>query len=120
MYRRVELIQHRGDPIGKDRHGRVIHRKDDYKSGLMCASTEEVVDAWIAKLRGPYRSIPTNAKFYFTEKGWKEVGREVVAACQRSGQDYRVIAIKETDAQVVWRDKFTGYEVAIQPKRRRA
>jgi hypothetical protein len=29
-----------------------------------------------------------------TEIGWDEIGRDVVAACQRSGQEYRVIAIK--------------------------
>jgi hypothetical protein len=30
-----------------------------------------------------------------------------------------VIVIKETDAQVVWRDKVRGYEVAVQPPPKR-
>jgi len=79
----------------------------------------DVVDAWIYSLRGPDRSIPRNAKFYFTEKGWKEVGRKVVAACQRVGQDYRVIKVKHKDVHVVWKDKHTGYEVAAQPRKKR-
>jgi hypothetical protein len=60
-----------------------------------------------------------NCRFYFTEKGWKEVGRNVVAAAQHSGQEYRIVAIKETDAEVVWRDKLMGYEVAVQPRAKR-
>lgn len=115
MYRRIELINH---------YGRRFHEADneqrDYKQGLMGISPEPVVATWIYKLRGCGRSLPRNSRFYFTEKGWREIGRMVVSACRKSGQEYRVIAIKETDAQVVWRDKHTGYEVAVQPARRRA
>jgi hypothetical protein len=90
------------------------------KGGLMFPASDEVVDAWIDDLRGPVRSsLPWNCRFYFTEKGWREVGRKVVVAAQRTGQEYRVVAVKETDAQVVWRDKVRGYEVAVQPPSRR-
>jgi hypothetical protein len=96
------------------------------KTGLMFFSSEEVANAWLDGkyyLRGPFgkRSdkIPSNAKFYFTELGWDKIGRNVVAACIRTKQDYRVIAIKETDAQIVWEDKYTRFEVAIQPKRKK-
>ena len=90
------------------------------KVGLMNAGPQEVAEAWIYDLRGPSRdSLPSNCRFFFTEKGWREVGRNVIRAAQRTGQDYRIIAIKETDAQVVWRDKLRGYEVAVQPKRKR-
>jgi hypothetical protein len=78
---------------------------------------DPVVDTWIGALRGPNRHLPSNVRFFFAEKGWREVGRAVVEACGHSGQDYRVIAIKETDAGVVWRDRHTGYEVAVQPKK---
>jgi hypothetical protein len=44
----------------------------------------------------------------------------VVVAAMHAGQDYRIVAIKETDAQVVWRDTTRGYEVAVQPARRRS
>jgi len=88
----------------------------DWKSGLMSAGCLEVTDAWIFKLRGSPGPLPSNARFYFTEKGWREIGRRVVAACQHNGQRYRIIAIKETDAQVRWRDKHDNYEVDVQPK----
>lgn len=110
MYRRIELINH---------YKHKDHEQNDFKQGLMGVSTEAVVDAWIYDLRGPYRSIPWNTRFFFTEKGWKEIGKKVIKAAQKDKQDYRVIAIKETDAQVVWKDKHTGYEVAVQPKKRR-
>lgn len=109
MFRRIELIH--PQPTGQD--GEVYPA---WKQGLIPTSTEEVSDAWIDQLRGPTRSsLPWNCRFYFTEKGWREVGRNVVAAARRSGQEYRVIAIKETDAQIVWRDKVRGFEVAVQP-----
>ena len=89
-----------------------------YKEGLMTVSPREVAEAWAHDLVGPDRTLPSNCRFYFTEKGWREVGRNVVAAAQRAGQEYRILAIKETDAQVVWRDKLRGYEVAVQPPRK--
>jgi hypothetical protein len=101
LFRRVELI----DP------------DHNLKHGLCGLSQEQVIDAWINKLRGPKRSIPPNAKFYFTELGWKEVGRQVIAACQQVGQAYRVIKVKEKSVNIVWRDKHAGLEVAVQPKK---
>jgi hypothetical protein len=88
------------------------------KHGLCGLSHEKVIDAWIDKLRGPERSIPHNARFYFTELGWKEVGRKVIESCQQVGQAYRVIRVKEKSVNVVWYDKHGGLEVAIQPKKR--
>ena len=85
-----------------------------FKAGLMACGEEKVVDAWFEKLSGPgRRNIPRNAKFYFTESGWQEVGRRVIIACQQVGQAYRVLKIKENEVNVVWRDV---HEVAAQPK----
>lgn len=119
MYRRIELINHHSTAAQHLFNVLGLEVMEHFKHGLMGISTDEVADAWVGDLRGPKRSLPQNCKFFFTEKGWKEVGRRVVAACQRTKQDYRIIAIKETDAQVVWKDKHTGYEVAVQPKRKR-
>jgi hypothetical protein len=91
----------------------------DWKQGLMSAGFLEVTDAWIFKLRDSPHSLPANVRFYFTEKNWREIGRRVIAARQRSGQRYRIISIKERDAQVCWRDNHDSYEVAIHPKRNR-
>ena len=112
MYRRIEFIH----PADVDDEGQVF---PPFKDGLMSVVSGPVLDAWIDDLTGPGRSLPPNCRFYFTEKGWREVGRNVVAEAQRAGQAYRVLAIKETSAQVVWRDKVRGYEVAVQPASRR-
>ena len=111
MFRRVEVII----PGGVDDAGESYPPS---KEGLMSMSvfSAEVLDAWQHHLIGPARaSLPSNCRFYFTEKGWRDAGRNVVAAAQRSGLEYRVVRIKETDAQIVWRDKARGYEVAVQP-----
>lgn len=113
MFRRIEFIH----PGGVD--------EDDqpflpWKEGLMSVVSGPIPESWADDLTGPSRSdLPTNSRFYFTEKGWKKVGRKVVAAARQTNQAYRVIAIKETDAQVVWRDKARGYEVAVQPASKR-
>jgi hypothetical protein len=113
VFRRIELIH----PGSADVDGESYPA---FKQGLTPVSPPEVADAWIDDLLGPSRSsLPANSRFYFTEKGWREVGRKVVAAAKRTGQDYRVVSIKETDAQVVWRDKVRGYEVAVQPPSKR-
>jgi hypothetical protein len=113
VFRRIELIHPPG--VGFDGES-----YPGWKQGLTPISWPEVADAWVDDLLGPSRStLPPNCRFYFTEKGWREVGRNVVAAARRTSQEYRVIAIKETDAQVVWRDKVRGYEVAVQPPSKR-
>lgn len=111
MYRRIEII-----------HEGIISEKEDgslfvfpaVKGGLCGMTSEEVADTWIDRLQSPKPSIPENARFYFTEIGWDEIGREVIAACQREGQRYRVIAIKENAIDVVFQDE---YQVAGQPIR---
>jgi hypothetical protein len=113
MFRRIEVTL----PGGVDHEGQSYPPET---AGLASVLSGPVLDAWIDDLIGPARSsLPPNCRFYFTEKGWREVGRNVVAAAQQTGQEYRVIAIKETDAQIVWRDKVRGYEVAVQPPHRR-
>jgi hypothetical protein len=113
MFRRIEVIL----------QGDVDDEGQSYppsKEGLTSVVSGPVLDAWIDDLIGPARSsLPSNCRFYFTERGWREVGRKVVAAAQQTRQEYRVIVIKETDAQVVWRDKVRGYEVAVQPPPKR-
>jgi hypothetical protein len=114
MFRRIEFIVPSGVLDGQT--------YPPQKGGLMSVVTGPVPEAWWEELVGPARSdLPPNSRFYFTERGWREIGKAVVAAARQTGQEYRVIAIKETDAQVVWRDRARDYEVAVQPpsKRRR-
>jgi hypothetical protein len=110
MFRRIEMIYPR--KISQRCDG-MLEIDEAFKAGLMACGDEKVIEAWFDKLNGPGRSIPRNAKFYFTESGWQEVGRHVVTACQQAGQEYRVIKTKENEVNVVWRQM---YEVAAQPK----
>lgn len=112
MFRRIELITPTASQVEYD--GQVI-TLPPMKSGLMGFTLhDEIFDAWAGKIQAPQVTFPSNARFYFTEKGWDEVGREVVAACQRHGQAYRVLKVKEKHVDVVFRDEF---QVAVQPRR---
>jgi hypothetical protein len=112
MYRRIEII-HEGITSEKEDGSLLIFPA--VKGGLCGMTSVEVANTWIDRLQSPKPSIPWNARFYFTEIGWDEIGREVIAACQREGQRYRVIAIKENAIDVVFQDE---YQVAGQPIRR--
>lgn len=98
MFRRIQLIN------------------NDTIHGLCGVSTEETVDAWIDDLNGCKHPLPRNARFYFTERGWRDVGRKVIIAAQKSGQKYRIISVKENSVNVLWSD---DNEVAVQPKKRK-
>jgi hypothetical protein len=106
MYRRIELIIH--FPLPYDDEGRL----KDLIHGLCGVGNEQVTDAWI-RLNNPRRVINKNGRFYFTEAGWDQYGRQTVAACIRSGEEYRVLAVKEHDVDVIYKDE---YQVCIRPK----
>lgn len=123
MFRRIELIgamsaaayqqlidamEQRGEPID-----RTITRF--WKSGLMGYGNETVMTTW-SSLNSPRRTIFRNCRFFFTEAGWERYGRPTIDVCQRTGQQYRVIAIKEHSIDIVYRDEF---QVAIRPRKRR-
>lgn len=108
MYRRLEII-HPEMPY-QDEDGQP-QKFPAEKGGIMFANDS----SWTKKLRGPRnKSIPQNTRFFFTEKGWQAIGRHTVARCKESGQEVRVIAVKEDSVNVVWGDEF---EVAAQPKK---
>lgn len=113
MYRRIEMIFQQETRRSADDELQV---SPALKAGLMACGNEQVIEAWFEKLNGPgRRGIPRNAKFYFTEAGWREVGRHVARACLQTGQEYRIIKVKENAVNVVWQDE---YEVAAQPRPR--
>lgn len=87
----------------------------NWKHGLTgIGGNGEVADAWI-DMKGPRRRLFKNCRFYFTDEGWRRYGRPTVAACLRTGQRFRVIAIKEKSMDVVYRDEI---QVAVRPKRK--
>lgn len=116
MFRRIELIRERDDCLIFGLPDGTEEICDWSKSGI-CSCYGAIAEAWLGKLRGPDRPIPRNAKFYFTERGWREIGRHVVAACKYEEQAYRIIRVKERDVNVVWRDRHYDTEVAAQPRK---
>ena len=99
MYRRIEMLI------------------DDYKGGIMCSQTFEVFDSW-ADMKGPKGDgIGKNCRYFFTEYGWKKMGRKVIEACQRTNQEYRIIKVKEKSVDVVYKDEI---QVAVRPRKRRS
>jgi hypothetical protein len=115
MFRRIELIRPRDKMTFRDGTVEIFEAS---KLGL-CPCYGPIAEAWAGKLRGPDGPIPRNAKFYFTEHGWREVGRKVVAACKKVEQEYRIIRIKECEVDVVWRDRHYDTEVAAQPRKKK-
>jgi hypothetical protein len=56
------------------------------------------------------------ARFYFTERGWRKVGRHVAGEARRIGHIVKVIRRKEpARSQVVYRD---ALQVALLPLRK--
>jgi hypothetical protein len=114
MFRRIELIFPRGKTTYPDG---TVQNWPEEKRGLL-TGWGAMADTWFGKLRGPDRPIPRNAKFYFTEHGWREIGRKVAAACKKERQQFRIIRVKERDVEVVWRDLYYDTEVAAQPRKK--
>ena len=120
MFRRIELL-HQLTPkeyraflkaLGRGKDAIEPTQSRFWKSGLMGFGYTGVAEAWV-EINAPRRAINKNCRFYFTEEGWKRYGRPTVGACQKTGQQYRVIRIKEKSVEVLYRDKF---QAAVRPK----
>jgi hypothetical protein len=127
MFRRIELF----DEMSEEHYRRFIEatrqsiddpgyhiEKDNprfRKSGLMGFGNPVVWDAWV-HMNSPRRPVNRNARFYFTEEGWRRYGRKTIEVCQQVGQRYRVIRIKENSVDVIYRD---AVQVAVRPKKKR-
>jgi hypothetical protein len=92
------------------------------KSGLCFNGCDMAVfDSWVDRLEegitNKHRGVPNkNGRFYFTEEGWNRVGRYAVAACIKTGTQYRVLKVKEKEMDVIFRG---AYEVMLRPKKKR-
>jgi hypothetical protein len=74
---------------------------------------------FMAGLHGFALKAPTiqnaNARFYFAEKGWHEIGKPIVAQARHEGHTIRVCKRKNpTRSQIVYLDEF---QVAILPRK---
>lgn len=75
--------------------------------------------AFLAGISGFDLVVPSfdnpRARFYFTEAGWKQVGRIVAANARREGRVVKVIRQKNPHkSQIVYRDEL---QVAIVPRK---
>lgn len=92
---------------------------------------DETTNTWLtitgSPLKGGFRAGPggfalvapdiqnAKARFYFTEKGWREIGKPVVAQARREGHRIRIYKRKNpTRSQVVYKDEL---QVAILPRK---
>jgi hypothetical protein len=112
MYRRIELISHL--PVENvENMDRIMF---DIKGGICFVPQKEgIFEVWM-DMPIPRKSIRKNCRFYFTEKGWDVYGRAIVKACQKVGQEYRVIRIKENSVEVFYEDEI---QVMVRPLRKR-
>ncbi|MDR3576730.1 MAG: hypothetical protein P4L50_22935 [Anaerolineaceae bacterium] len=106
MYRRIELILH----FLRKEEGSATDRI----RGLCGYGIEDVVNAWVS-MNNPRKEIKKNVRFYFTEAGWEKYSRDTVAACIRSKQEYRILAVEGHEVDVVYKDE---YQACIRPKRK--
>jgi len=123
MFRRIEVI----DGIADEHYDNFVlavkaqgytDKRDwqrYWKGGLLCTCGTPIDAGWI-EMPNPRRCIRRNVRFYFTEKGWKEYGRKTVELCQKEGQQYRVIKIKEKPVDAVYRDEI---QVAVRPRKKK-
>ena len=65
----------------------------------------------------PKKRINSRAKFYFTEKGYRKYGKDVIASSIEEDQVLQVIKRKNPKkSQIVYEDE---YQVAILPEKRK-
>lgn len=65
---------------------------------------------------GPAPRVRRNARFFFTERGWMNVGRFLLQEVLREGYRVRVIAVKERERDCIYQD---ALQVALRPKKTR-
>lgn len=126
MFRRIELISE----MSAESYRALIEQlrqSDDaagwsqkdylrfWKSGIMGYGNPVVWDAW-TDMNSPRRPVNRNARFYFTEEGWRRYGRKTIEVCQQVGQAYRVLRVKEDAVDIIYRDEV---QVAVRPKKRK-
>lgn len=81
--------------------------------GLM---NSHLLSGLMDRLGMPYPILQNlKARFYFTETGWREVGKLIAGEARRQGHVVKVLRRKEpADSQVVYRDEL---QLAILPRR---
>ncbi len=95
MFRRIQLISNSRPLDGS---------APTHLNMKMGSRTTAVIDSW-TRMNVTRKNVGNNCRYYFTEKGWEMFGRQVVAACRDSGQQYRVMAVRERDVRILYQDE---------------
>lgn len=118
MFRRIELIYwHTCKRKFCSRKGGIFSCLPCYRAPVSYHNSwEEIFESWAidTKIKGNCGNIPRNAKFFFTERGWEEIGKKIVNICLKTKTKFRILKVKENSVNVVWNN---GYELAAQPKK---
>ena len=63
------------------------------------------------------KRIGRRPRFYFTEEGWKKIGRELAATCRKMDWgDVCITKVKEGSVEVMYRD---WCQVSVRPRKKR-
>lgn len=63
------------------------------------------------------RKIGRRPRFYFTEEGWKKIGKDLAESCRKMELgDVRILKVKERSVDVQYKD---WCQVAVRPRRKR-
>lgn len=112
MFRRIEVIGSRHIYATPDPN---IHEIAvvSWKAGINSMG-DELNKLGLKVLACPELNKPI--RFYFTEKGWKRVGRSMLSILKNQQIVHRVISVKENSVDVVAGD---GLQVAVRPRKRK-
>ena len=108
MYRRIEKIDHEW----KSKTGAFAWEFPP-PGGWEAAENEEYWDV-MSGTPVPNKKIRKNCRFYFTEEGWKKLGRRLASYFRRNKVEFRVITIKEKSVDIFYKD---WSQVAVRPRK---
>jgi len=80
----------------------------------MGLSPIEIIEAWIDIPKAP-KHLHKNCRFFFTEKGWKCFGSNVINACKKTKILFKIIKVKEKSVDIFYKDE---WQVAIRHRKK--
>lgn len=113
MFRRIEVMD--TFPVGRRKP--ILHtiKKGAYQTNGKVTDQDAYWDL-LDSLKSPDMPHNKNYRFFFTELGWDTHGRRMVSLLKTTGDQFRIITIKESEREVMYKDK---YQVALRPRKKR-
>lgn len=117
MFRRIELMYHRG-------HTEYVPFNDEtwpWEQDLWPSDWKKTGINSLGPLLNAFgvcapENIRTkkSIRFYFTELGWKRAGRPILRTIKQMNWDHRILSIKEKSVDIIYRDEL---QVAVRPRK---